>query len=181
MRRQRPERSGRSILLLSSVLALLASACFPVFAQALTEYDPYLPKPGNEKKGQKEEIAKAQKDPQTGGAEAPTATAPEGEAMSDGGSEDSSESEGSGAAGGKGGNTGQGSPDKGADRGDAAGLQPNAPVNASGTESEDDGSSPLLPILIGVLVLAAISVAAVMIRQRRSRDAAGPSLSTKAG
>jgi hypothetical protein len=47
--------------------------------------------------------------------------------------------------------------------------------------SSDDGSSPLVPILIAIAVLAAISIAAIMIRQRRQRDGSSPSLSTKAG
>jgi len=38
----------------------------------------------------------------------------------------------------------------------------------------DDGSSPLVPILIAIAVLAAISVAVVMIRQRRQRNSGGP-------
>lgn len=37
------------------------------------------------------------------------------------------------------------------------------------SHSDDGGSSPLVPILIAIAVLAAISVAVVMIRQRRGR------------
>jgi hypothetical protein len=35
------------------------------------------------------------------------------------------------------------------------------------TPADDDSSSPLVPILIAVAVLAAISVGAVLVRQRR--------------
>jgi hypothetical protein len=63
-------------------------------------------------------------------------------------------------------------------------VQDNAPIATTSphgsTSSDDGGSSPLVPILIAVLALAAISIAAVMIRQRRQRDT-GPSLTTKAG
>jgi len=38
-----------------------------------------------------------------------------------------------------------------------------------------------VPILIAAAVLAAISIAALLFRQRRQRDSSSPSLSTKAG
>ena len=43
------------------------------------------------------------------------------------------------------------------------------------------GSSPLVPILIAILVLAAVSLGAVTIRQRRRRGSSGASVSPKAG
>ena len=60
-------------------------------------------------------------------------------------------------------------------------VQPAAPHAQSTPNSSDDGSSPLVPILIAAAVLAAISIAALLIRQRRQRDGSSPSLSTKAG
>jgi hypothetical protein len=39
--------------------------------------------------------------------------------------------------------------------------------------SSDGGSSPLVPILIAVAVLAAIAIGAVVYRQRRQGDAEG--------
>ena len=60
-------------------------------------------------------------------------------------------------------------------------MQPAAPHAKSTPDSSDDGSSPLVPILIAAAVLAAISIGALMIRQRRQRDGSSPSLSTKAG
>ncbi|HEX5712313.1 MAG TPA: hypothetical protein VFX85_03250 [Solirubrobacterales bacterium] len=51
----------------------------------------------------------------------------------------------------------------------------------TGTQaSSDDGSSPLVPILIAVAALAAISIAAVVIRQRRQRGGPGAQVSPKA-
>ena len=42
------------------------------------------------------------------------------------------------------------------------------------------GSSPLVPILIAIAVLAAISIGVVMMRQRRQRRGPGSSVSPKA-
>jgi hypothetical protein len=167
------------------VLALLALACFPVLAQAGSgdiEYDPYLPGDGGAK--QNENIAKtSESPPPSGGAEAP-AGAGAGEGYSE---EVAPSSEGGSPAGaGKDGGKGQGNPDKGNNPGAQTKVQPATPIDksspAASTSGDDDGgSSPLVPILIAVLALAAVSVAAVMVRQRRQRDGAGPSLSTKAG
>jgi len=174
---------GRSNLLLSSVLALLALACFPVLAQAgagTIEYDPTLPGDGGAK--QNENIAKTSETPPSGGAEAPADTG-----AGEGYSEEVAPSDegGSPAAAGNGGGKGQGNPDKGNNPPAQAKVQDNAPIAKTSphgsTSSDDGGSSPLVPILIAVLALAAISIAAVMIRQRRQRDTAGPSLTTKAG
>ena len=179
-RRQATRGSGRSILLLSSVLALLALACFPVLAQAgsgTIEYDPSLPGDGGAK--QNEDIAKSSETPNSGGAEAPPSTG-SGESYT----EEAPPSSESGIAGntGNGGGKAQGSPDKGNNPPAKAKVQPATPIAKSTSDSADDGgSSPLVPILIAALVLAAISVAAVMIRQRRQRDGSNPSLSTKAG
>ena len=46
-------------------------------------------------------------------------------------------------------------------------------VNAAPKPTSDGGSSPLVPILIAILALAAISVGAVMYRQRRQRRGPG--------
>jgi hypothetical protein len=177
--RHRTRGSGRSPLLLLSVLALLALACFPVLAQAdsgTIEYDPSLPSDGGAK--QNENIAKSSESPNSGGAEAP----PSGGAGGGYGEQasPSSEGQGKGNAGNDGG-TGQGSPDKGNNPPGETKVQPAAPIAQSTPDSSDDGSSPLVPILIALAVLAAISVAALMIRQRRQRDGSSPSLSTKAG
>ena len=52
-------------------------------------------------------------------------------------------------------------------------MQPSG--QAEGTPASDDGgSSPLVPILIAILVLAAISLAVVMLRQRRQGGPTAP-------
>jgi cobalamin biosynthesis Mg chelatase CobN len=68
----------------------------------------------------------------------------------------------------------QGNPGGSANAGAKNAAHPGA-QNASGvpaSHSDDDsGSSPLVPILIAIAVLAAISVAVVMVRQRRGPNA----------
>ena len=190
-RRQGTRGWGRSNLVLSSVLALLALACCPVFAQASSaspEYEVALPGDGGAKKN--ENIAKTSESPKSGGAEAPPSTG-SGEGYSEEvppSSESESESQSPAATGGNDGGKSQGNADKGSNPGHKAKVQDNAPPPVDKTaplranEAEDDGgSSPLVPILVAIVVLAAISIAAVMIRQRRQRDSANPSLSTKAG
>lgn len=52
--------------------------------------------------------------------------------------------------------------------GDVSGAQPIKTVNSATEQASDDGgSSPLVPILIAVAVLAAISIGAYYYRQRR--------------
>jgi cobalamin biosynthesis Mg chelatase CobN len=180
IRHQATRGSGRSTLLLSSVLALLALACFPILAQAdsgTIEYDPSLPSDGGAK--QNENIAKSSESPNSGGAEAPPSAGSSESYPEE--APPSSESESTANTGNDGGK-GQGSPDKGNNPPAATKVQPSAPIAKSTPDSSDDGgSSPLLPILVAVLVLAAISVAAIVIRQRRQRDGSSSSLSTKAG
>lgn len=175
--------SGHSTLLLSSVLALLALACcFPLFAQADSgevQYQPGITGPGGGA-SENEPIAKnsTEHPGNSGGAEAPSGT---GSGESSYTEEAAPSEEGAGVTGNDGGK-GQGSPDKGANPPAKADVQHAAPLPKSpAPASSDDGSSPLVPILIAIAVLAAISIAAFMIRQRRQRDGSSPSLSTKAG
>lgn len=68
--------------------------------------------------------------------------------------------------------------------GNAQPKQPTAQpgnLNAVPASSHDSGSSPLLPILLAILALAAISIGAVLMKQRRQRDASGQPISPKAG
>jgi hypothetical protein len=184
IRHQATRGSGRSTLLLSSVLALLALACFPILAQADSseiEYENALPKAEGNGPSHNEQIAESSDSLKNGGAEAPANT---GSGSGEGSYTNAQSSEGGGAGTtGNDGGTGQGNPGKGTSPSGKAGVQPAAPIAKSGAASDDGGgSSPLVPILIAVLALAAISIAAVMIRQRRQRDGSGPSsLSTKAG
>jgi hypothetical protein len=186
-RRQRTHGSGRSIVLLASVLAVLAFACFPALAQADSSGAQYIT--GVNGAGghpEKEKIAKKSQEPEpNGGATAPTGQG-SGSAETGGGSYTEAPSSGSGGGGvaaaqkndaGK----GQGKPENGSTQGGKANVQHTAPSSSKAPSSDDGGSSAVLWILLGVLALAAISVGAFMVRQRRQRDDAGPSLSTKAG
>jgi hypothetical protein len=175
--------------LLSSVLAVLALACLPLPAQADSsevQYDPAINGPGGKPEG-KEQIAKKSESPKpNGGASAPTgggSGGSGGSVESGGPTNEKAPSSGSGAAGAAGdnGGTGQGKAEPGSSPAGKANVQHAAPTSSTAPAGDDDGSSPLLPILIGALVLAAISVGAFIIRQRRQRDAPNPSLSTKAG
>jgi len=183
MRHRRAPQWGR-LSLLMSVIAL-ALACSPAFAQAectsssCVQYTESIPKPEGENtpQGHQKTPAKASKTGQDGGSPSqPGGSKGPKEAE---GSEESEASEKEGAVGGgNGGGNGQGKPGASAHGGDKKAVHP-AAQNQSGVQASksDDGggSSPLVPILIAIAVLAAISVAVVMIRQRRQRG--GPTAS----
>lgn len=77
----------------------------------------------------------------------------------------------------------QGSPEQGqgssANKAASPPAQQAAPAEAGATQG-GGGSSPVLPILIALAVLAAISIGALLIRHHR-QGADGGRLSTKAG
>jgi hypothetical protein len=177
---------GRFAALLVSAIAL-ASVLFAVPAQAeecssssCVQYNPSLPSAegGHTSKPHQQTPAKASKTGEGGG------TAPSSPSGGGGGSdevEESEESESSpekgGVAPGHNGGSGQGKPGGSANPGAKNAAHP-PNQTASGkpaSHSDDGGSSPLVPILIAIAVLAAISVAVVMIRQRRQRNSGGPS------
>ena len=153
-----------------SVLALLAFACSPGLAQAETVYeenDTNLP-------GETNSPSK-HKNPDTPES-SPKAHASQN--PDDGGSQpdESSESENKGSTGNPSTPGGGGGPQgKDGEGAKAAGDTPGGSVQAAvpletSAATSDDGSSPLVPILIAVAVLAAISVGAVLYRQRRGGD-----------
>lgn len=74
--------------------------------------------------------------------------------------------------------TGQGSPGNGTTAKQQGGSI--ADGKQVGAPTDDDGSSPLVPILIAIAALAAISIGAVVIRQRRQRGDSGAQVSPKA-
>jgi hypothetical protein len=157
------------------VLAVLAFACVPGFAQAEEatgpQYTPEVPTvPNNE----------SSKPPTSGGSndggdKAEASESPDGAGTG----------EGNGSGSGGGGNTGQGSQgpqgnganqDAGAGNADGklADSKPLAKFEGVPSSVTDDGSSsPLVPILIAIAVLAAISGGAFYYRQRR-HDADSP-------
>jgi cobalamin biosynthesis Mg chelatase CobN len=169
---------GRHVSLLVSVIAL-ALTLFAVPAQAectsssCVQYTDAVPKPEGQNTPShpnSKTPAKASKTGNGGG------TAPsQGDSESSKGNEDSDEGDSSSkeGAGGVAGNDGgkpQGKPGGSANP-EAKNAAHSGGQKASGvptSNSSDDGSSsPLVPILIAIAVLAAISVAVVMIRQRR--------------
>ncbi|HEX3324386.1 MAG TPA: hypothetical protein VHR65_04515 [Solirubrobacterales bacterium] len=186
--RRRPS-AGRPAFVLMSVLALLALACFPVFAHAEdssgAQYTDAIPSAEGENSSahhnKRPPIAKAS---EKGGATTQNGStgkngsqqAPS-ESMEGASEKESSSEGGGGAAAGNGSGTGQGNP------GGSATGKANAPAQQSGqpngtaaSQESDSGSSPLIPILAAILILAAISVGAVMYRQRRQRR--GPTTSS---
>jgi cobalamin biosynthesis Mg chelatase CobN len=163
----------------------LALVLFAVPAQAeectsssCVQYNPSLPSAeGGHTKPHQQTPAKASKTGNGGG------TAPSNPSGSGGSNEaeETGESESSrekgGAVPGHNGGSGQGKPGGSANLGAKEAAQ-SPSQTASGkpvSHSDDGGSSPLVPILIAIAVLAAISVAVVMIRQRRQRNSGGPS------
>jgi cobalamin biosynthesis Mg chelatase CobN len=170
------------------VLAVLAIACFPGLAQAEDnsgiQYETDVPTvPDNESSN----IPSKNK---SGGTNAPSESESEasksdtpGGAVS-GGNDDSGQGGGtpsgqSNQAGGDDGKKGQNGSQNSAGNIKAAESLPLTPA----AESDDGGSSPLVPILIAVAVLAAISIGYFLYRQRKQGpDSPGSSVSSpKAG
>jgi len=177
-KRHRRAPQWARLSLLMSVIAL-ALACFPALAQAectsssCVQYTESIPKPEGENtpSGHQKTPAKASK---TGDGNGSQPSQPEGSKGSKGaeGSEGGGPSEKEGAVGGgNGGGNGQGKPGGSAHGGGQQAMNPGAQGHsgAQASTSSGGGSSPLVPILIAIAVLAAVSVAAVMIKQRRQR------------
>jgi cobalamin biosynthesis Mg chelatase CobN len=167
------------------VLALLAFALFPVAASADSagaEYQNAVPTPygGTHKAptvvgggGEEEDKAHASKE---GGGTGGTGSGSDGGSSGGG---DAGTPAGQGPAGDKGGNGStnsqhqKGGKDAGGEK--IANIEQ---VPSSSAESDDGGSSPLVPILIAIALLAAISVG-VVVWQRRRGDT--PPITPKAG
>jgi hypothetical protein len=179
--------SGPLFFLLPSVLALLALVCFPLTAGA-SEIPQYTEAPPEVPKTKKQTNGGVESEDET-----PARSSNTGEGGSTGGG--SGSSGGSGGSGGSGdgssaatnphpstegsGGTGTTKDGKSATAGPKGGGTANKPVS-SPAEADDSSSSPLVPILIAVAVLAAISIGAVLIKQRRQRDGADGAVSPKA-
>jgi cobalamin biosynthesis Mg chelatase CobN len=194
---RRPVRSSaRSFFALPSVLALLALVLFPVLAHAEsssgTVYKVEGEVPSIESKGSTEKSAAEKSATHPKSSNNPAA---EGSAVKNGGSESSEGPEGkgegeseesqksSGGGGGTGG--GNGNPPKGGG-GEGGGSKSGGTSNPQNGISEakelpktqsganisesSGGSSPVVPILIAVIVLAAISIGVVLYRQRKSGE-----------
>jgi len=103
------------------------------------------------------------------GSEADGSKSPTGSSGKSGG-----ESRKTGEAGGKDGSRDGGKADTGSGSGHADESDKFAGIGAEQVGASD-GGSPLLPILIGILLLAAASVGVVLYRQRRGGDETGSS------
>ncbi len=182
-KRHRRAPQWAHLSLLMSVIAL-ALVCFPALAQAectsssCVQYTESIPKPEGENTPQTHQKtpAKASKTGKDGGSQ-PSQPGDSKSTKEAEGSEEGEASEKEGAVGGgNGGGNGQGKPGGSAHEGGQQAMHPGAQSKSSvpaSNSSDGGGSSPLVPILIAIAVLAAISVAVVMIRQRRQRG--GPS------
>jgi cobalamin biosynthesis Mg chelatase CobN len=161
---------------------LLAFAFFPAVAQAgdssAAEYEEALPTiPG---KTQDKNPAKSSRTDGGSGQSSMGSGSSSETGTSDG---DSSDDKGGAAApnrdGGSGqGNQGQGS--KGDDRKRVGAGPTGQPTGAAPISHDDDGGSPLVPILIALAVLAAISIGVVAMRKRRQDAGPGSSASPEA-
>jgi cobalamin biosynthesis Mg chelatase CobN len=170
--------AGRSVFLLMSVIAL-ALACFPVLAHAEdssgVQYSDAIPKAEGENTPTHHKQPTQAKSSSTdhGGGTTPSNSGSEGSKEAEGSGEGESSSKGSGVAASKhdGGGTGPSRPGGSANGGAKNSVHPagQKASPAAQPRSDSGGSSPLVPILIAIAALAAISVAVVMIRQKRQR------------
>lgn len=162
---------GRPAVALVSVLALLAFACFPVLAQAETVYEnesTTLPGSGGGKSPTQKNPVSHESSPGAHSSGAPGGNGGSESTPGSSQSQNTASKEGNPSTPGGGGQP-QGKEAKGASGGkkQAGGGVQHAKPLATTTSADDDSPSPLVPILIAVAVLAAISVGAVLVRQRR--------------
>jgi cobalamin biosynthesis Mg chelatase CobN len=154
------------------VLAVLAMACFPGLAAAEEnsgiQYETDIPTvPDHKSSNIPSKNSDGSNSSNDSGPEATGSNTPGGASPGGGDGTGTGNVAGNGqgnqATGGGDGQGSNGSKPAGGSIGDAQSLQT---VNSTAAEP-DDGSSPLVPILIAVAVLAAISIGAYYYRQRR--------------
>lgn len=180
--RHRPRSSAPASFSLLVALAALILACVPALAQADSSEKQYVPDvpesgipqaPKKEKKSEKTEPQAKASTPEK------AQTGPSEPSGGEKGSDEESEKQQGGAATGtdNGGNNDGGSAANNNPSGNGSKSSPEIsdekPLGESPTQTGENaahssgGSSPLVPILIAVAVLAAISIGAVLYRQRR--------------
>lgn len=175
--RQLPARAGRPTLVLSALL-LLAFACLPASAAANSgiQYEDAPPTVTGDKapRGQEPPAGKSDAGGGSGSGGGTATTGKGGTAKQAGG--------GDARQGGQAGSGATGDSGQGDAAGDGAGGDEAEALAAAPASSDDDGSSPLVPILIAIAVLAAISIGAVMIRRHRGDggEDSGPDVSPEA-
>jgi cobalamin biosynthesis Mg chelatase CobN len=170
-----------------SLLALLAMACFPVLVRAEgsagAQYEPAplsATPPGS--KTQSHSAPKANSSGSNGGgAEAPSGSNRSGSSEESPATDSESSAPPGGAGTGGGGNGGHGQSNPGKNSSHAGGSSAQHLEQASTQQDNGGGSSPLLPILIAVAVLAAISIGAYVYRQRRQSRGPDTRVSPEAG
>ncbi|HEX4463247.1 MAG TPA: hypothetical protein VH042_01245 [Solirubrobacterales bacterium] len=189
-KRHRRAPQWARLSLLMSVIAL-ALACFPALAQAectsssCVQYTESIPKPEGENtpQGHQKTPAKVSKTGKDGNSEPSQPNGSKGAKEAEGSEEGEASEKKSGAVPGHSGDNGQGKPGGSTHEGGKNAVNPGA-QSKSGVQasksSDSGGSSPLVPILIAIAVLAAISVAVVTIRQRRQRGGPTATASPKA-
>ncbi|HXS48286.1 MAG TPA: hypothetical protein VN756_12590 [Solirubrobacterales bacterium] len=161
------------------MLALLALSCFPVLAHADSsgiQYTDAPPTVTGTKAPKHSEPPANKSNAKTGGESTDEGKGRPNNPHSSEKEQSAGGSPGSGGGNGSNGQSGgqgQGGQGSGQSTAEVGGAQP---VSSQG----DSSSSPLVPILIAIAVLAAISVGTVVVRQRR-RGNPGSSVSPEAG
>lgn len=185
-RHPRARSSARPAFALLSVLAVLAIACFPGLAQAEEnsgiQYESEVPTVPSH---QSSNIPSNNK---SGGTDAPSQSESESEASSSGtpggGTGGGNSGQGGGTPSGQSnqGGGGDGQTGKNGSQNAAGNINAAQPLNVAPASetSSDGGSSPLVPILIAVAILAAASIGYYVYRQRRQGPGSSVS-SPKAG
>jgi cobalamin biosynthesis Mg chelatase CobN len=166
------------------VFALLAFLCLPAFALAEdsseVEYRDDPPTVTGKQSDGSHASSSGDGGAKSGGSKSSTAP---GDSAGEPAGESSQEGAGAAAGGGgdgKGGSGGKPGDDGPAGKSDVGSGKPLAtPGQAS--ISHDSGGSPLVPILIALAVLAAISIAVVVVRRRRQGTPGGSTVSPEAG
>lgn len=172
-----PARGGRILAL--SVLALLAMCCAPVLAHASSagyQYSDAPPTVTGGKPPSQSNLSGGSSSTSGIGKHAGSSNTPGGKSSGGGsGSQGNSNRSGGGNAAGQQGS--QGKADKG-----GSNTADNTLANQTEPGSSGGGSSPLVPILIAIALLAGGSIAYVMIKRRRAgdSDSSGSSVSPEA-
>jgi cobalamin biosynthesis Mg chelatase CobN len=186
---QRPApRGGRPLFGLVSLLALLAMACFPVFAHAEgsagIQYEPAPPSAtphGSQSPSPHSEPKANSSGSSNGGAPAPSGSSHSGSSKKKSPSHEESKVAGGTGASGGGGNGGHNQSSQGKNAGNAEVSRAKEFEQPAPQQGNGGGSSPVVPILIVVALLAAISIGAYVYRQRRHRRDHGASFTPEAG
>lgn len=168
-----PRRGGHIFAL--SVLVLLAMCCVPVFAQASSAGYQYSDAPPTVTGGTPpSESNLSGGSNSTSGVGAHSGNADSSGAKSSGGGVNGSHSKSNGgSAGGESGSGQQGNQANGSQKSPAEAAKANSSSPEPG--SSDGGSSPLVPILIAIVLLAGGSIGYVLMKRRRQQKTPGSS------